>query len=130
MRAKLRAALMIAGSLGCAAAVAAPATRRPLITIAQGVLAGRVDAQGMRSFKGIPYAEPPVGDRRWRPPVPADGWKGVRDAGHFGAGCIQPPWPAKSIYNDDIPKTSENCLFLNVWAPKHARNAPVIVWIY
>ena len=130
MRAKLRAALMIVGSLGSAVAVAAPSAHRPLVTVAQGVLAGRVDAQGVRSFKGIPYAEPPIGNLRWRPPVPAGAWKGVRDAGRFGAGCIQPPWPAKSIYNDNIPKTSENCLFLNVWAPKHIHNAPVIVWIY
>lgn len=130
MSAKLRAALMIAFSLGHATAGAAPAARRPRVTIAQGVLAGRSDAHAVRSFKGIPYAEPPVGARRWRPPVPALGWKGVRDAGHFGASCIQPPWPAKSIYNDDIPRTRENCLFLNVWAPEHARNAPVIVWIH
>jgi len=122
--------LMVAISLGCAAAAAAPSTERPVVTIAQGTLAGRVDAQGIRSFKGIPYAEPPIGNKRWTAPVAAKGWKGLRDAGRFGASCIQPPWPAQSIYNDRISNVNEDCLFLNVWAPAHARQAPVIVWIY
>lgn len=54
----------------------------------------------------------------------------MRDASRFGPSCIQPPWPAESIYNDQIANFSENCLFLNVWAPAHASKAPVIVWIY
>src|SRR6185312_12984801 len=128
MRAAVRAALAIAISLGCGAVAAA--AERPVVTIRQGALSGRVDAQGVRSFKGIPYGEPPVGNRRWTAPVAAKGWKGLRDAGRFGAGCIQPPWPARSVYNDRISNVSEDCLFLNVWTPRHARNAPVIVWIY
>jgi para-nitrobenzyl esterase len=130
MRVTVRLLAMIAICAGPATAMAAPSAPWPVVTIAQGALAGRVDAQGVRSFKGIPYAKPPVGNLRWRPPVAAGGWHGVRDAGHFGASCIQPPWPAKSVYDDDIRKVSENCLFLNVWAPMHARKAPVIVWIY
>src|SRR6185437_7979500 len=125
MRAAVRAALAIAISLGCGAVAAA--AERPVVTIRQGALSGRVDAQGVRSFKGIPYGEPPVGNRRWTAPVAAKGWKGLRDAGRFGAGCIQPPWPARSVYNDRISNVSEDCLFLNVWTPRHARNAPVIV---
>src|SRR6185437_12517354 len=73
---------------------------------------------------------PPIGNKRWTAPVAAKGWKGLRDAGRFGASCIQPPWPAQSIYNDRISNVNEDCLFLNVWAPAHARQAPVIVWIY
>ncbi|MGH8181369.1 MAG: carboxylesterase/lipase family protein [Steroidobacteraceae bacterium] len=130
MRAAVQVALAIAISLGCAPTAAAASKVEPIVTIAQGMLAGRVDTRGVRSFKGIPYAKPPVGDRRWKAPVAAGGWTGVRDAGRFGAGCIQPPWPARSIYNDHISNVSEDCLFLNVWAPAHARNAPVIVWIY
>jgi para-nitrobenzyl esterase len=130
MKTTVRMGLMVAISLGCAAAAAAPSTERPVVTIAQGTLAGRVDAQGIRSFKGIPYAEPPIGNKRWTAPVAAKGWKGLRDAGRFGASCIQPPWPAQSIYNDRISNVNEDCLFLNVWAPAHARQAPVIVWIY
>lgn len=127
-----RAALAIAILFGCAAepAIATPAADRPVVHIAQGVLAGRVDAQGVRSFKGIPFAEPPVGNRRWAAPGAAPGWERVRDAGRFGANCIQPPWPPKIIYNDGLSNFSEDCLFLNVWAPAHARHAPVIVWIY
>ncbi|HEV7138486.1 MAG TPA: carboxylesterase family protein [Steroidobacteraceae bacterium] len=127
---RVGAALSIAALLVCATAIAAPSANRPVVTIAQGVLAGQADVQGVRSFKGIPYAEPPVGDLRWKPPVPASGWKGVRDASRFGANCIQPRWPAKSIYDDGISNFSESCLFLNVWAPAHAMNAAVIVWIY
>jgi para-nitrobenzyl esterase len=125
-----RATLAIAVLFGCAAEAPAPTAGKALVSIAQGTLAGRVDATGVRSFKGIPYARPPVGDRRWRAPAPAPGWKGVRDAGRFGANCVQPRWPAKIIYNDGLSNFSENCLFLNVWAPAHARKAPVIVWIY
>ncbi|HEX8757559.1 MAG TPA: carboxylesterase family protein [Steroidobacteraceae bacterium] len=129
-RPRARAAATLVALLGCVAAVAAPSAERPVVTIAQGMLMGRVDAQGVRSFEGIPYAEPPVGDLRWKPPVAATGWKGVRDASRFGANCIQPRWPAKSIYNDGISNFSEDCLFLNVWAPAHTADAPVIVWIY
>ncbi|MFZ0500627.1 MAG: carboxylesterase family protein [Steroidobacteraceae bacterium] len=127
-----RAALAIAVLLGSAAevAIAARVAANPIVTIAQGTLAGRVDAQGVRAFKGIPYAEPPVGSKRWTAPVAAGGWQGVRDADRFGANCIQPPWPPKIIYNDGLSNFSEDCLFLNVWAPAHAANAPVIVWIY
>ncbi len=130
MSKKVQAVLMIAVSFGWLTAMAAPSASRPVVRIAQGALVGRADAQGVRSFKGIPYAKPPVGSLRWRPPVAAGGWKGVRDAGHFGASCIQPPWPANSVYDDDISNFSEDCLFLNVWAPARARKAPVIVWIY
>ncbi len=130
MSKKVQAVLMIAVSFGWLTAMAAPSASRPVVRIAQGALVGRADAQGVRSFKGIPYAKPPVGSLRWRPPVAAGGWKGVRDAGRFGASCIQPPWPANSVYDDGISNFSEDCLFLNVWAPAHARKAPVIVWIY
>ncbi len=89
-----------------------------------------MDRRGVRSFKDIPYAEPPVGNKRWTAPVAAGPWKGVRDAREFGASCVQPPYPADSIYADDVPKQSEDCLSLNVWTPPHAHRAPVIVWIF
>ncbi len=130
MKATVWTALSIAVSFGFAAAIAAPSATRPVVTIVQGALAGQVDAQGILSFKGIPYAAPPVGNKRWTAPIAAAGWRGVRDASHFGAACIQPPWPKQAVYNDNIPKGSEDCLFLNVWAPAHANKAPVIVWIY
>ena len=112
--------------------MAAPSANRhrPVVTTAQGTLAGRADAHGVRSFKGIPFAEAPVGDKRWTAPVAAAAWKGVREANEFGASCIQPPWPTESVYADYPPKFSEDCLFLNVWMPPHAKKAPVIVFIH
>jgi para-nitrobenzyl esterase len=109
---------------------AADAQIRTAVTESQGTLVGSIDAHGIRSFKGIPYAEPPVGDKRWAAPVAAGPWKGVRNAREFGASCVQPPYPADSIYADNVPNQSEDCLSLNVWTPPHAHRAPVIVWIF
>lgn len=88
------------------------------------------EERDLRIFKGIPYAAPPVGERRWRPPVPAEKWNGVRDATKFGAACMQPKPRAANIYSWDLPAMSEDCLSLNIWAPKDARGAPVFVWIH
>ncbi len=128
-KATVRISLATAFLFGLAAATLA-AQNQTILTESQGKLAGAVDAHGVRSFKGIPYAEPPVGDKRWTAPVAAGPWKGVRDAREFGASCVQPPYPADSIYADDVLKQSEDCLSLNVWTPPHAHKAPVIVWIF
>jgi para-nitrobenzyl esterase len=91
-----------------------------------GVARGDLDV-----FKGVPYAMPPVGKLRWTAPEPLPRWQGVRQATQFGPGCIVPtPGPVKSVYSGDPLPTSEDCLTLNIWAPKHARNAPVFFWIY
>jgi|HubBroStandDraft_2_1064218.scaffolds.fasta_scaffold08140_5 para-nitrobenzyl esterase len=101
----------------------------PTVTIDTGKLRG--EAQGaVVSFKGIPFAQPPVGDLRWRPPQPVAKWQGVRDATSYGADCMQLPFPS-----DAAPlgmKPAEDCLYLNVWRPAHApgRKLPVLVWIY
>ena len=125
-------ALGMAASLSTASAIATPSEdqQRNIITVAQGKLAGHTDSHGIRSFKGIPYAEPPVGPRRWTAPVAAGSWSGVRDATAFGASCLAPPWPPDSIYADHPPKFSEDCLSLNVWAAPAAKHAPVMVFIY
>ena len=127
---KETARISLAAVLFGLSAAAPAAQNHTTIAESQGKLAGAVDARGVRSFKGIPYAEPPVGDKRWTAPVAAGPWKGVRDAREFGASCVQPPYPADSIYADDVPKQSEDCLSLNVWTPPHAHKAPVIVWIF
>jgi len=119
-------ALAIAALIGASASAA----ERTLLTIAQGTLKGLADARGIRSFKGIPYVEPPVGDKRWTAPAAASSWSGVRDARDFGASCLEPPWPTQSVYADYPPKFSEDCLFLNVWTPPRAKKAPVIVFIH
>ena len=86
--------------------------------------------EGLRVFKGIPYALPPVGNARWRPPVPVSDWSGTLDADAFGAACIQPPRKENSLFADELPGMSEDGLSLNIWAPEHADGAPVIVWIH
>ena len=122
------AALAVAMSVGSAARAQAPA----VVRVDGGELQGVLD-DGVVSFKGIPFAAPPVGDLRWRPPQPAAGWTGVRQAAEFGADCMQgrfgPPPPAGA----PAPRVpSEDCLFLNVWRPAdaNARKLPVMVWIH
>ena len=83
-------------------------------------------------FKGVPYAAPPVGDLRWKPPQPAVAWDGVRNAAAAGPICMQtgPAWVRAPTAGEDDPE-SEDCLFLNVWAPRKAREPlPVMVWIH
>jgi para-nitrobenzyl esterase len=107
----------------------AHAQQRPAARVAQGRLAG-VSESGLNIFRGIPYARPPVGALRWRPPAPAAPWAGVRDAAAFGPSCMQPLLPEGSFYADNPAAMSEDCLTLNVWAPAGARRRPVIVWIH
>ncbi len=115
---------------GCASVqIPAGSASAPVIEIEQGALRGQSDGS-VAIFKGIPYASPPVGQRRWQAPEPPAAWDGTRDATEFGAACIQPEIPAVSIYNDPPKRMSEDCLTLNVWAPASAENAPVIVWIH
>ena len=89
------------------------------------------DDRGVRVFKGIPFAAPPVGPLRWRPPQPVVAWSGVRDASRFGAECPQTQYPAGSVYIRPIQTQSEDCLFLNVWTTAKAGDRqPVLVWIH
>lgn len=101
----------------------------PVVDAPAGKLRGTT-AGDLNVFKGIPYALPPVGMNRWKLPVAMPAWQGVRDATKFGAACVQPVRKVASIYADDVGPISEDCLFLNVWAPRHAKQAPVFVWIY
>jgi len=108
-----------AGAEGSPPVVAAPAGK------VQGEAAGKIHV-----FKGIPYALPPIGQMRWKPPLAMPKWKDTREATQYGAACIQPRGRPESIYYWNLPKTSEDCLFLNVWAPAKASKAPVFVWIH
>lgn len=85
---------------------------------------------GVTVFRGIPYAAPPVGDFRWRPPQPVKAWEGVRDGSRFGAVCAQPKSLLPGMVEEG--RMSEDCLYLNVWTPaKNAgENLPVMVWIH
>jgi len=81
-------------------------------------------------YKGIPYAAPPVGEKRWKAPEAAQPWDGVLDATKAGLPCIQPTVSRPGIYSNPPDKVSEDCLTLNVWSPKDAADLPVFVWIH
>ena len=83
---------------------------------AAGALEGRREG-ALRVFKGIPYASPPVGEARWRPPTSLPRWSGVKGAMEFGPACTQPTPRDTSIYANDLRPTSEDCLTLNIWTP-------------
>src|SRR5262249_17589046 len=88
---------------------------------------------GMRGFMGIPFAAPPMGPLRWRPPQPVKRWEGVLKADHFGCQCMQPESPAtggRGPAAAAAPAMSEDCLYLNVWteAASASERRPVIVW--
>jgi para-nitrobenzyl esterase len=111
---------------------AAPASARggPVVAVDTGKVQGAVDG-GVASWKGIPFAAPPVGDLRWRAPQPAAAWSGVRAAQAYGNDCMQLPFPSDAAPLGTPP--AEDCLYLNVWRPAKAKASgrlPVIVWIY
>ena len=126
------AAALFAGACTTVDAETSPAAEMAArVDAPAGILEGRIDG-GIRSFKGVPYASPPVGDMRWKPPGKPARWTGARDAGQFGDSCVQlrANPAASSIYADDPGPTSEDCLTLNIWGDVDARDAPVFVWIH
>ncbi|MBK9711791.1 MAG: carboxylesterase family protein [Kouleothrix sp.] len=101
------------------------------VTTASGIVEGIADQDaGIHSFRGIPFAAPPVGDLRWRPPQPAASWAGVRRAGQFGPRAMQ-----LRIFGDMGFRSSgmsEDCLYLNIWTPAASdqERLPVLVYFY
>lgn len=97
-----------------------------------GWVQGAASADGLVAiFKGIPYAEAPVGKLRWRAPQPIARWQGVRPAQAFGPRCIQPKRPGNSISYFEPEIQSEDCLYLNIWTSGPAQaNRPVMLWIH
>src|SRR5690242_10448002 len=89
-----------------------------------------VDQSGIRVFKGIPFAAPPVGELRWKPPQPVPAWKALRSAAEWGPRCMQ-----SNRLGDLDPlnkRMDEDCLYLNVWTPAKSTGPalPVMVWIH
>jgi para-nitrobenzyl esterase len=124
------ACLAAATLAGCAAAASTASTsqgsgRAPIVRTADGSVRGKT-AGATAEYLGIPYAAPPVGALRWHPPHPVVPWHGTRQATSFAPYCAQ---PAQSPGGGS---TSEDCLYLNVFAPADARdrNLPVMVWIH
>ena len=109
-------------------------TENIILTTPQGRLLGTMShgsSGRIQVFRGIPYAVPPVGNRRWKPAEPAPKWEGVRQAIQYAPHCIQPSTPKDGFFSHPLPHMSEDCLYLNVWAPEsHEGPLPVMVWIH
>lgn len=120
---------------------------RLLVTIDSGTLAGAHfgPAPDEAMFLGIPFAAPPIGERRWKPPQPLEKWQGTRKANSYGAACPQAQNPNTEALTKEMVqtvepyftyRTDEDCLYLNVWttnlpgAHPAARNLPVMFWIH
>lgn len=123
---RLAASVVAAACLSLSGACAAPA---PTVKTHAGTLTGYTEG-ALNVFKGIPYAQPPVGPLRWKAPAELSRWKGVRQATEFGKACMQPLSKVVSMYTDDPGPLSEDCLTLNIWAPAHAKKLPVFFWIH
>lgn len=117
----LQQALMLTSS---AQSPAKGSESNPIVTISTGQLRGGLTSDGVAVFKNIPFAQPPVGELRWKEPRPPQAWTGVRDATVFGPMCHQND-------NKHLPH-SEDCLQLNVWTPQWPMksSAPVMVWFH
>src|SRR5688572_4949418 len=98
----------------------------PVVAIESGRIAGTRES-GLDVYRGVPYAAPPLGALRWRPPQPAAASQDVRAVDGFAPACVQ---SGVSMPGEILPATSEDCLYLNVWAPADARDVPVLVWIH
>ena len=132
--------LFLVGTATGLAACAAPdatenAVEPGVVTTDAGRISGAPSPLGadVWVYRGIPFAAPPVGDLRWRPPQPVEPWDGARDATIAAPACVQSPIPAEvdSFYDAGVDKIDEDCLYLNVWTSAAADDrAPVMVWIH
>lgn len=121
-------------ALGCATlgfAQMPPATNPVVVTTQAGKIEGD-DRAGVLVFQGVPYAAPPVGALRWAPPQPVKPWPGVRSALAAEPACTQPVDPDYKTANGGgvLGAQAEDCLYLQVYAPKNATKAPIVVWFH
>jgi para-nitrobenzyl esterase len=119
----------VAATIACGAAVSVMfAQTDPIVSVTGGKIQGRAVENGA-VFKGVPFAAPPVGDLRWKPPMPVKAWTGVRDAHEYAAECIQPDsgWNHVAAMG-----AKEDCLYLNIWAPEFPSKSkkPVMLWLH
>jgi para-nitrobenzyl esterase len=106
-------------------------TADPIAETSYGKLRGTLE-NGIRVYRGVPFAKPPMGPLRFRPPQRAEAWGGVRDAARFGAGSYQADRPLAPVLGIVVPEQSEDCLTLNVWTPadRDGGRRPVMVWFH
>jgi para-nitrobenzyl esterase len=125
----MRLNLLLTSLVAATIPLSAMAADTPLsVAVETGALKGAI-ADGVASWKGIPFAAPPVGALRWRAPQPAAPWQGERDATAYGHDCMQVPFPSDAAPLGTPP--AEDCLYANVWRPaKAGGKLPVVVWIY
>ncbi len=125
----IRQSCLIGALLAMSAVMSGAATSAPQVKTQWGAVEGKDDGM-IQAFLGIPYAAPPVGDLRWKPPAPPAKWDGVRKATSFGSHCLQGNVYGDMVFRD--PGGSEDCLTLNVWRPAKtsSEKLPVMVWIY
>ncbi len=120
----------LAAAAALALALPGAALAQPVVDAPAGPVSGEA-LDGVDVFRGVPFALPPTGWRRWRPPAEMPRWSDTREATRFGPACPQPTARGTSIYAPaEPPEMSEDCLFLNVWRPEGADKAPVFVWIH
>jgi para-nitrobenzyl esterase len=105
------------------------AAQAPIVSVTSGQIKG-VLADGITSFKGIPFAAPPMGELRWRAPQPVKPWTDIEQADRFAPACVQDPNALQAM--GAPPAMSEDCLYLNLWTPARSAHErlPVMVWIY
>jgi len=122
--------LIVAAGMACIAIADADAAEPVKARIDSGTLAG-ASLNGVNTFKGVPFAVPPVGVLRWTAPAKPAAWSGERDATKFSLPCPQPVNTDGTANGGGVSGLySEDCLYLNVWAPANARSAPVMLWLY
>jgi len=127
--------LLFGGAVAVLAGSPAEAAVKEPIRLDAGQLGGSTESSpGIRAFKGIPFAAPPVGALRWRAPQSVPKWSGVRSASKFGDVCIQPAGQGRLniAFMEGSPPASEDCLYLNVWTGAAAarEKRPVMVWFF
>lgn len=119
----------LALAAACAQTSDSAAADAPGVSAPAGLIRGS-EQDSVHIYKGIPFAAPPVGEARWKPPSPAQAWEGEFDATEFGPACMQFRANTQSIYAEKLGAISEDCLSLNIWTPEDAENAAVFVWIH
>jgi len=115
--------------LGLISVAASAQAAEPIAQVSGGQIQGRLISGGGATFKGVPFAQPPLGDLRWRDPAPVKPWNGVRDASAFGHACTQ---RISGFNQEEGQNSQEDCLYLNVWTPAWPAKTslPVMVWLY